>query len=328
MRFGLQVGILGLGAYLALVAGLSPGAMIAASILMGRALAPVEQAIGSWRSAVQARTAYQRIRQQLESAPRRGQAMPLPAPKGHVQIEALTYAHPRAIEPTVRNVSLELKPGEAMGLIGPTASGKSTLARLLVGNLPPRFGHARLDGVDIAQWEPEDRGRYIGYMPQDVELFGATIRDNIARMGESDPESVITAARLAGVHDMILRLPGGYDTELGAGGATLSGGQRQRIALARAVFGDPRFVVLDEPNANLDQLGEDALVSCLQALKSRNATVIVIAHRPSILRHVDKILVLREGVVQLFGPRDEVIPKVTGQVASGQLPKQPGQAHG
>ncbi|MBM3541599.1 MAG: ATP-binding cassette domain-containing protein [Alphaproteobacteria bacterium] len=165
-------------------------------------------------------------------------------------------------------------------------------------------------------------------MPQDVELFGASIRDNIARMGESDPESVIGAARLAGVHDMILRLPGGYDTELGAGGATLSGGQRQRIALARAVFGDPRFVVLDEPNANLDQLGEDALVSCLQALKGRGATVIVIAHRPSILRHVDKILVLRDGAVQLFGPRDEVIPKVTGQVAAGHLPKQPGQAHG
>ncbi|MBM3541598.1 MAG: ATP-binding cassette domain-containing protein [Alphaproteobacteria bacterium] len=162
VRFGLQVGILGLGAYLALVAGLSPGAMIAASILMGRALAPVEQAIGSWRSAVQARAAYQRIRQQLESAPRRGQAMPLPAPKGHVQVEALTYAHPRAIEATVRNVTFELKPGETMGLIGPTASGKSTLARLLVGNLPPRFGHARLDGVDIAQWEPEDRGRHVG----------------------------------------------------------------------------------------------------------------------------------------------------------------------
>ena len=328
VRLGLQSGILGVGAYLVLRDGLSPGSMMAASILMGRALSPVEQAIGSWRSAIQARTAFQRIRQHLENAPQRGVAMKLPAPTGHLKVEALTYAHPRSVEPTLRNIAFELLPGETMGLIGPTASGKSTLARLLVGNLPPRFGHVRLDGVDVAHWEPEDLGRHLGYMPQDVELFGGTIRENIARMGEGEPDAVIAAARMAGVHDMILRLPSGYDTELGAGGATLSGGQRQRVALARAVFGEPSFLVLDEPNSSLDQLGEDALVSCIQALKSRNATVIVIAHRPSILRHVDKILVLRDGAVQMFGPRDEVIPKVTGQAVAGQLPKQADQAHG
>lgn len=311
-RMVLQVSMLGTGAWLALEGELSPGAMIAGSILMARALAPVEQAIGSWKQMISARSAYRRMKAQLAAAPPPSETMPLPAPDGRVEAEAVTYAHPGATEPTIRSVSFALEPGETMGLIGPSASGKTTLARLVVGNIQPRVGHLRLDSMDVAEWSSEDRGRHIGYLPQDVELFAGSVRDNIARMGEAQPEAVIDAARMAGVHEMILRLPQGYDTEIGEAGAALSGGERQRIALARALYGSPKLVILDEPNASLDQAGEQALLDAIGTLKEREVTLIVIAHRPSVLRHVDKILVLREGAVQTFGPRDEVIPKVTG----------------
>jgi ATP-binding cassette subfamily B protein/ATP-binding cassette subfamily C protein len=312
VRLFLQIGMFGAGAWLVILGELTPGAMIAGSILMGRALAPVDRAIGSWRLAIAAREAYRRISIQLDETPSREKAMALPTPSGRLRVEGLAYVHPGATKPVLRNIAFVIEPGEVLGLIGPTATGKTTLARLLVGNLEPRAGHVRLDGIEIAQWASEDRGRHIGYLPQDVELFSGTVAENIARMGEGEAEKVIAAARLAGVHDMILHLPQGYDTEVGEGGAALSGGQRQRIALARALFGDPPFLVLDEPNASLDQGGEQALLNAIATLKARRATLVVIAHRPNLLRHTDKILVLRDGVPQMFGPRDKVLSKVIG----------------
>ncbi len=312
VRFGLQVGILGIGAWLVIQNELTAGAMIAASILMGRALAPVEQAIGAWKSMIAARGAYQRVRRQLEEMPPRGHAMPLPAPSGKLTAEGVTFVHPRASEPVIRGVSFELEPGEALAVVGPTAAGKSTLARLLVGNLVPRGGHVRLDAMDVAKWEREDIGRHIGYLPQAVELFSGTVRENIARLGMGDPDAVVTAAQIAGVHEMILRLEKGYDTEIGDGGTVLSGGQCQRIALARAIHGAPRFVVLDEPDANLDSEGEKAVLKALHRLKDSGATVVVITHRPGILRAADKVLVLAAGMVQAFGPVENVIRALPG----------------
>ena len=221
VRLGIQIGILGAGAALVVSNELTPAAMIAASILLGRALAPVEQAIGGWRSAIEARAAYRRIAQSLATAPGRGEGMRLPTPIGRLTVEGVTFLHHDAAEPVLRNISCNLAPSEALGLIGPTAAGKTTLARLMVGNLTPRVGHVRLDGVDVAEWDPEDLGRHVGYLPQDVQLFSGTVRENIARMGEGDAEMVVEAARLAGVHDLILRLKKGYDTEIGEGGGVL-----------------------------------------------------------------------------------------------------------
>jgi PrtD family type I secretion system ABC transporter len=314
MRQAVQIGLLGTGAWLALQQSITAGTMIAASILMARALAPVEQAIGSWRSAIAARGAYHRVKALLASAPPLGESLKLPTPEGRLAVEGVTFFYPGAAEPTLRNVSFRLEPGEALGLIGPTASGKTTLVELLVGNRQARAGHVRLDGADVAQWAADDRGRHIGYLPQDIELFRGTVAENIARMGEACAEDVIAAARIAGVHDMILRLPQGYNTDIGDAGSALSGGQRQRVALARAVFGTPRFVVLDEPNANLDRDGEERLLDAIKALKEGGATIIVIAHRPSVLRHVDKVLILKDGAVDSFGRREEVVPTVTRSV--------------
>ncbi len=309
-RLALQIGVLGTGAWLVILNELTPGAMIAGSILMSRALAPVEQAIGTWRSMIAARGAYERVRKQLDESAPRGQAMPLPPPSGRLSVEGMSFVHPGAEAPSLRAVSFQLQPGETLGLIGPTAAGKTTLGQLLVGNLVPRAGHVRLDAMDVAQWEAEDLGRHIGYLPQDVELFGGTVRENIARMEKGEADAVVAAARLAGVHDMTLRLPKGYDTEIGEGGAALSGGQRQRIALARAVYGSPRLIVLDEPNANLDGEGEEALVKAIGVLRKNRVSIVVIAHRPSILQTADKVLVLRAGAVHDLGPRDEVLAKL------------------
>ena len=311
LRLTLQIAVLGLGAYLVLLNELGAGAMIAASILMARALAPVEMAIGSWRTAVGAREAYRRIVNLLEGVRAMNPGIELPQPQGALSAENVLYAYPRTEKPAIKNVSFAIQPGELLGLIGPTASGKSTLASLLVGNLTPHGGHVRLDGMDMAHWKSSDRGRHVGYLPQDVELFAGTVQENIARMGEGDSDSVIAAATLAGVHDMILRLPGAYGTEIGEGGAALSGGQRQRIALARAVYGDPSVIVLDEPNASLDNDGDVALLEAIAALKSKGTTVVLIAHRPSLLRDVDKVLVLDDGAVRAFGPPAEVFPSVT-----------------
>ena len=303
----LQIAILGVGAWLVLAEQMTPGAMIAGSILFARALPPVDQAIGSWRSAISAISAYQRITAQLRGNPPRPPAMALPPPTGRLKIDGITYFHPGADAPALHGISFELDAGESLGIIGPTAVGKTTLARMLVGNLHPRAGHVRLDGAD---WDPADVGRYIGYLPQDIELFAGTVRENIARMSEGDPEAIVAAARAADVHDLVLHLADGYETEIG-GGMALSGGQRQRIALARALYGDPRLVVLDEPNANLDQPGEEALANVITRLKERGATSVLITHRMWILRRVDKILVLgADGA--MFGARDQILAKVAG----------------
>ncbi len=321
VRQSLQIAILGVGAWLVLGNELSPGGMIAGSILIARALAPVEQAIGSWRNAIGAREAYKRVKRLLGVAAPPDEAEPLPAPQGSVSAEGVSFAYPGEKEPFLRNISFALQPGESLGLIGPTASGKTTLARILVGTLKPQLGHARLDGADIAQWDSRDRGQYVGYLPQDIELFSGTVRDNIARLGRGDGQDVYAAARLAGVHEDILALSNGYDTEIGVGGMALSGGQRQRIGFARALYGEPRLVVLDEPNSNLDVAGESALLEALAHLRQKGSTVIIIAHRPSVLAGVDKILVLRHGTKDMFGPRDEVLAKLGGTEATSSPPK-------
>lgn len=323
IRFFLQVAIMGGGAWLVIEGEMTPGSMIAGSILMGRGLAPVEQAISSWRGASAAHEAYLRIRQQLADIPERGDTLELPDPTGALSVETLSYVHPGAAEPTLRGITFKLKEGETLGLIGPSASGKTTLARLLIGNTEPTVGHVRLDGVELSQWAPEEVGRHIGYLPQDVELFSGTISENIARMGDGADEEIIAAAKLAGVHEMILRLPGGYETEIGEGGKALSGGERQRVALARAVYGNPQLVLLDEPNASLDRVGEEALIQAIDALRERGATTIIIAHRPNILNHVDKVLILQDGTVRDFGDRQEVLAKFEQPRGALPEPQQP-----
>ncbi|WP_187276656.1 type I secretion system permease/ATPase [Parahaliea maris] len=308
MRLLVQVVVLATGALLTLQGTLSPGAMIAASILVTRALGPVEQLVGSWGTTVSARNAYRNLKQ--EEWPQEQATTSLPAPAGALRAENITYVHPGQEKPVIQGVSFELKPGESLGLIGPTGSGKTTLARLLLGVLPPRLGSVRLDGASLADWDESDRGPHIGYLPQDLELFEGTVAENIARFGEADSEKTVQAAQLAGAHDTILGLAQGYDTPVGPRGVTLSGGQRQRIALARALYGDVRLVVLDEPNANQDRAGEVALLRALQWLKQKGITSIVIAHRPAIIQYVDKILVLRDGKVAGLGPREQVLTEL------------------
>jgi PrtD family type I secretion system ABC transporter len=285
--------------------------MIACTIILGRALAPVEMLVGSWRSLVEVRAAWQRLQKLFEASPEAAPATELPAPRGAISVEQVTHAFPRAERPVLRGLSFSLPAGESLGVIGPTAAGKSTLARLLVGIWKPFSGAVRLDGVDVATWDRAQLGPYVGYVPQTVELFGGSIADNIARLGEPDSAAVVRAAQRAHAHDMILRLPKGYDSDSGQAGESLSPGQRQRIALARALYGDPRLVVLDEPNANLDADGDEGLLRALQGLKQDGVTVVIVAHRPSLLAGVDKLLVLKDGVAELFGPRAEIMARVT-----------------
>jgi PrtD family type I secretion system ABC transporter len=309
VRLLIQIALLGIGALLVLDFHASGGIMIAASILGGRALAPIESMVSVWKNVVAVRMARNRITELLTRAPKRDEGMALPAPLGRIQVERAGFGIPGASRPIIGNVNFDLLPGEYLGIIGPSASGKSTLVRLLVGAWPCLSGHVRLDGADIFAWPRAELSRYIGYLPQDVELFGGSVRENIARLTEGDPESVVAAAKLAGAHEMILALPNGYDTDIGESGHKLSGGQRQRIGIARALFGDPRFVVLDEPNSNLDTGGEEALVGTLVELKRRNVTVIIVAHRPNILGIIDKMLALRDGTVESYGPRAEVMQR-------------------
>jgi len=307
----IQLVMLAIGAHLVLSSHVTAGIMIAGTILLGRALAPVETLVGSWKGLVEARAAWRRLRTLLSEQVQGEAGTQLPAPQGALKIEQLVFRLPKAERPILRGVSFGLEAGEALGVIGPSASGKSTLARLIVGVWKPQAGTVRLDGADVAAWPRERLGPYVGYLPQDVELFAGTVAENIARLDEPDPDEVIRAAQRAHVHELVLRLPKGYDTEIGESGQALSPGQRQRIGLARALYGDPRLVVLDEPNANLDHDGDEALQRALHDLKQYGVTTIVIAHRPSLLREVDKMLVLREGAVEVVGPRAEVLARVT-----------------
>ena len=314
-RLIVQSAIMGAGALLVIEDHASPGVMFGASFLIARALAPVENAIVTWKSVVAARLAYRRLQQLMDGGRPVPKGMELPRPEGELVVERLVYVPPGSDAPILRGISFALQPGEVMGLVGPSAAGKTTLARCIVGAWRPSSGHVRLDGADIAVWHAAGGSEHLGYLPQDVELFMGTVRENIARLGDGDPEAVISAANLAGLHNMIMRLPKGYDTDIGEDGLKISGGQRQRIGLARAIFGEPRLVVLDEPNSSLDSDGEAALIEAIAQLKARGTTVIVIAHRPSILQHADKVLVLRDGMVAAFGSRDEVIAKLSAASA-------------
>lgn len=331
-RTALQSLILGIGALLALEGRITPGMMMVGSVLMGRALAPVEQLIGVWKTWSSTRSAWQRLSELLAAHPPRRDAMSLPAPQGHLALEGVVAAPPGSPAPVLRQLSLQLPAGEVLGIIGPSGSGKSTLARLLVGVWPAAAGSVRLDGADIYQWNKAELGPHLGYLPQDIELFAGTVGENIARFGPVDAERVIEAARRAGVHDMVLRLPKGYDTPLRDGGEGLSGGQKQRLGLARALYGDPALVVLDEPNSNLDDAGEQALATALQDLRQRGKTVVVISHRSSAIATTTRLLVLRDGMAQAFGPTPQVLadlarasrpagkPVVTAAPASGPAP--------
>ncbi|QOR39733.1 type I secretion system permease/ATPase [Billgrantia diversa] len=323
LRLLAQSLILGLGAWLVLRAELTPGMLIAGAIIMGRALAPIDRLIGTWKGFVSARGAYGRLDELLTRIPTEENGMSLPPPQGEVRVEDVAAAPPGGKVPTLRGIQLAVPAGQHVGIIGPSAAGKSTLARVLLGIWPPLTGTTRLDGADITRWNREEVGPYLGYLPQDIELFEGTIAENIARFGEVDSDKVVAAARKAGVHEMVLAMPGGYDTHIGASGGGLSGGQRQRIALARALYGDPVLVVLDEPNASLDDRGEHALRAAMVALKHEGVTLFVISHRVSVLKGMDKLLVMREGQVQLFGPREEVMAHLAPKPASPPPAGQP-----
>lgn len=313
--------ILGLGAYLTINHQISPGLMIAGSILLGRALAPIDQMIGTWKGFVAARAQYARLHALLSETRDTGQPMQLPDPSGRIEVENLQVAAPGGRVPLIKGLSFLVPAGTTVGIIGPSGSGKSTLARALLGIWPALHGHVRLDGAGITQLRREELGRHLGYLPQDIELFEGSIGENIARLGEQDAEAIVEAARLAGVHELILRLPQGYDTRIGANGGGLSGGQRQRVGLARALYGRPRLVVLDEPNSNLDEAGERMLGQALQHMKQAGTTVFVVTHRTQVLAQVDALLVMQAGELALFGPRDAVLAQLQKKAAPASSPQ-------
>ena len=311
-RMFLQMAILGTGAYLAIEHEISAGMMIAASVIIGRSLQPIEIVVGNWKSFLYAREAFGRMKRLYRAVGLEPERMPLPRPKGILSVERVLAGAPGGKSPILKNVSLALGAGEVLGVVGPSASGKSSLARVMVGVWQVGGGAVRLDGFELSQWDPQELGKHVGYLPQDVELFAGSVAENIARFGPVDNEAVLDAAQLAGRHELIQSLPDGYNTNIGDSGQVLSGGQRQRIALARCLYRSPSFLVLDEPNANLDSAGEEALLWAIHRLKAAGTTVVVITHKLNILSVVDKIVILRDGTVQAFGAKEEVLSGSTG----------------
>ena len=326
VRMMIQIVVLGAGAILVMQQEMTAGVTIAVSMIIGRALAPLEQSIGIWRSLLQVRDSLKKLQSLFHEIRVRDKGMELPTPIGHVKVEGLNYLLPGSNHYLLRNVSFEVTPGEVIVITGPSTSGKSTLARMIMGTIKPTSGTVRLDGADVYNWERGQFGNFVGYLPQDIELYGGTVRENIGRMEDADWGETVIAAKMANCHDMVLRMPNGYDTQIGEDGVSLSGGQRQRIGLARALFGNPKLVVLDEPDSELDMDGENALSEAIRELKARGTTVVIVAHRSNILRVVDKILILREGQVELFGARDEVLSILRGGRKPVAIEKQPSEA--
>jgi ATP-binding cassette subfamily C protein EexD len=317
-RMLVQSLILGLGAYLAVNHEINAGLVIAGSVLLGRALAPLDLIIGSWKGFISARSQYSRLNEILDKQEAEAERMPLPAPKGDVLVENLIISAPGSSSPIIKGISFSVPAGQVVGIIGPSASGKSTLARALMGIWKPQHGVVRLDGADIANWDKNELGPHVGYLPQDIELFEGSISENIARFADIDANEVIRAARIAGVHEMILLLPEGYDTVIGSDGVNLSGGQRQRIGLARALYGSPRLIILDEPNSNLDDTGEQALAQAIMHMKDSGSTIFVITHRTSILSLLDRLMVMNAGGISMYGPRDQVMAELNAQHLAAQ----------
>lgn len=323
IRYSQQSLALALGALLVIDGQLSPGGMIAANVLMGRALAPIDTLVSTWRSFVSARASFGRLEDLLRTYPESDPALSRVAPLGAVAVRDLVATAPGRPTPILKGISTAVQAGTVTVVLGPSGSGKSTLARCLMGIWPDASGEVLLDGLPIEGWDRMELGPHLGYLPQDIELFEGSIAENIARFGKVDPDKVIAAARAAGLHEMILRFPKGYDTPIGEAGSLLSGGQRQRVGLARAVYGDPVLVVLDEPNANLDDVGEAALVRTVQELKARGCTVFLITHRPGILAVADRLLILQDGKVQADGPRDAVLSALRAAQTAAQSPSHP-----
>ncbi|MDU0338257.1 type I secretion system permease/ATPase [Bosea rubneri] len=323
-RMTMQLAIYATGAVLIIRNEVSIGTLMAASILLGRLLAPFDSMITDWRQWVTAAQAWKRVRELLQSRASQRQSVPTPATQGDLVVDRVIYAPQGSEQTIIKGVSFSLEPGEVLGVVGPSGAGKSTLARLLVGVLKPNAGGVYLDGHNAYLWERGSFGAMVGYLPQSVSLLNGTIGENIARMQKPDPHAILEAARIAGVHELIGRLPLGYDTNVADGDFKLSGGQRQRIGLARALYGSPRLIVLDEPNANLDAEGEQSLIRAINAARDSGAIVVLIAHRPSVMQTVDKILVLREGRVAQFGPRSAIAGMITpGGVVELEPAKQP-----
>jgi PrtD family type I secretion system ABC transporter len=329
VRMTLQVGILGVGAYLAMHQHISAGIMIAASIVMGRALAPVEQAVGQWKGFVAARQSHQRLKKLFDAIPEEEERTTLPKPKGDVKVEGLTAVLPDTRETVLRNINFGIDKGDALAIVGPSGSGKTTLVRHIAGAGTPAAGAVRLDGTELKHWPPKQLGRYMGYLAQDVKLFSGTVAENIARFEPDAADSdIVAAATLAGAHEMIQGLRNGYETEVGDGGANLSGGQRQRIGLARAVYRLPSLIILDEPNANLDSEGEEALINCLKQLRALGKTVIFVTHKANLLQLTNKALVMSNGAVQSFSPTSDLFRKTAEKRGGAQPAPAPAPAAG